>query len=101
MTILFLAVTNTNVCLMKMLLGNFGLNMKDQSYIDRIYNPLENTSEKYLRIISNMYNYFAEIGIPVCGNNPDYSFEKRSGSINQYIKKNYVEEEEINVDDLK
>ena len=48
-----------------------------------------------------MYNYFAEIGIPVCGNNPDYSFEKRSGSINQYIKKNYVEEEEINVDDLK
>ena len=99
MTILFLAVTNTNVCLMKMLLGNFGLDMKNQSYIDRIYNPLENTSEKYLRIISNMYKYYDVIGIPNCYK--DKGFGKRSFAINQYIKQNYVEEEEINVDDLK
>ena len=70
-----------------------------QDHIDKEYNPVENISEKYLRIISNMYNYYDEIGIPVC--NTNNSFEKRSGSINQYIKKNYVEEEEINVDDLK
>ena len=99
MTILFLAVTNTNVCLMEMLLGNFGVYMEDLSKIDRIYNPLENTSEKYLRIISNMYKYYDVIGIPDCYKDND--FGKRSFAINQYIKQNYVEEEEINVDDLK
>ncbi len=101
-TILFLAMSDNNMCFHEPLFGDFGLYMDDpgnQDYIDKNYNPLENISEKYLRIISNMYNYYDEIGIPVCDTNN--SFEKRSGSINQHIKKNYVEEEEINVDDLK
>jgi len=101
-TILFLAMSDNNMCFLESLFGDFGRYMDDpgnQDYIDEQYNPLENISEKYLRIISNMYNYFDEIGIPVCDTNN--SFEKRSGSINQHIKKNYVEEEEINVDDLK
>ena len=46
-----------------------------------------------------MYSYYDEIGIPDCEKRHNYG--KRSFSINQYIKKNYVEEEEINVDDLK
>ena len=101
-SILFLAMSENNMCFGHSPFGNFGRYMDDpgnQDYIDKEYNPVENISEKYLRIISNMYNYFDEIGIPVCDKNN--SFEKRSGSINQYIKKNYVEEEEINVDDLK
>ena len=46
-----------------------------------------------------MYNYYDEIEIPFC--NQKYDFGKRSFSINQYIKQNYVEEEGLNVDDLK
>ena len=100
-TILFLAVSNNNICFGRgALFGIFGAHMEKQlNNFEKKYNPLENISKKYLRIITNMYNYFDEIGIPHC--NQYFDFGKRSFSINQYIKQNYVEEEGLNVDDLK